>query len=176
MRRRPELEAACLLLLMAACGVRHHELLPDAVLDSVLHDAAPAADAGAQDASSDLGAGRTGGAAGGAGGAGPSEPHQPSAHCNGKACACDDGEDNDADGLSDGLDPECTGAFDDDETSFGIGKPNKQNQCRDCFWIYRRLRHWWMRLQPGLVATRQWRRQFIQFHYWSREQRKLENS
>jgi len=60
--------------------------------------------------------------------------HEPSARCGKRACACDDGLDNDQDGLSDGLDPECTGSFDDDEASFGIGKPNKQAACRDCFW------------------------------------------
>jgi hypothetical protein len=60
--------------------------------------------------------------------------HQPSALCGKRACACDDGIDNDMDGLIDGLDPECTGSFDDDEASFGIGKSNKQTKCRDCFW------------------------------------------
>jgi hypothetical protein len=60
--------------------------------------------------------------------------HQPSARCGKRACACDDGLDNDGDGLIDGLDPECTGSFDDDEASFGIGKSNKQTKCRDCFW------------------------------------------
>ena len=58
----------------------------------------------------------------------------PGARCGKRACACDDGQDNDQDGLVDGLDPECTGAFDDDEASFAIGKPNKQGSCRDCFW------------------------------------------
>jgi hypothetical protein len=60
--------------------------------------------------------------------------HQASARCGKRACACDDGLDNDADGLIDGLDPECTGSFDDDEASFGIGKSNKLSKCRDCFW------------------------------------------
>jgi hypothetical protein len=60
--------------------------------------------------------------------------HQPSARCGTRFCACDDGVDNDQDGLVDGLDPECTGSFDDDEATFAIGKPNKQGPCRDCFW------------------------------------------
>ncbi|HEX4352345.1 MAG TPA: hypothetical protein VHZ95_05510, partial [Polyangiales bacterium] len=59
---------------------------------------------------------------------------QPSARCGKHDCACDDGIDNDGDGLVDGFDPECSGSFDDDESSFGIGKPNKQGACRDCFW------------------------------------------
>jgi hypothetical protein len=54
--------------------------------------------------------------------------------CGKHACACDDGLDNDGDGSSDGLDPECTAAFDDDEGSFATGLSNKQNGCRDCFW------------------------------------------
>ena len=56
------------------------------------------------------------------------------ARCGKRACACDDGADNDTDNLPDGLDPECTGAYDDDESSFATGQPNKQSQCRDCFW------------------------------------------
>jgi hypothetical protein len=54
--------------------------------------------------------------------------------CGKHVCACDDGLDNDGDGLPDGLDPECTAAFDDDEASFATGLNNKQNGCRDCFW------------------------------------------
>jgi hypothetical protein len=38
------------------------------------------------------------------------------------------------DGLPDGLDPECTGAFDDDEDSFATGLANKSGGCRDCYW------------------------------------------
>ena len=58
----------------------------------------------------------------------------PSARCGDHVCACDDGQDNDLDGLRDGLDPECTGAFDDDEASFATGLPIKQSNCRDCYW------------------------------------------
>jgi hypothetical protein len=60
--------------------------------------------------------------------------HTPSARCGKRSCACDDGIDNDQDGLVDGLDPECTGSFDDDEATLAIGKSNKQGTCRDCFW------------------------------------------
>jgi hypothetical protein len=56
------------------------------------------------------------------------------AYCGKRACSCADGADNDGDGLSDGLDPECTGAFDDDETSFATGLPFKPQACRDCYW------------------------------------------
>jgi len=56
------------------------------------------------------------------------------ARCGTHPCSCDDGIDNDDDGLIDGLDPECTGAYDDDEASFATGLPNKLMACRDCFW------------------------------------------
>jgi hypothetical protein len=59
--------------------------------------------------------------------------HTPT-RCGNHVCQCDDGIDNDGDGLIDGLDPECTAAFDDDEASFATGLPNKDNGCRDCFW------------------------------------------
>ena len=42
--------------------------------------------------------------------------------------------DNDGDGLIDGFDPECTGAFDQDEASFGTGQPRMPGPCIDCFW------------------------------------------
>jgi hypothetical protein len=56
------------------------------------------------------------------------------ARCGARPCACDDGLDNDGDGLIDGLDPECTGALDEDEATFSTGKENKAKSCRDCFW------------------------------------------
>jgi hypothetical protein len=56
------------------------------------------------------------------------------ARCGKRPCTCDDGLDNDRDGLFDGLDPECTGAYDDDEATFATGLPNKLSACRDCFW------------------------------------------
>src|SRR5688572_6561790 len=36
-------------------------------------------------------------------------------------CVCDNGLDDDEDGLIDGLDPECTGPFDNDEGTFATG-------------------------------------------------------
>jgi hypothetical protein len=58
----------------------------------------------------------------------------PRARCEGRLCACDDGLSNDEDGLIDGADPECTGAFDDDEASFATGTPRFPGRCLDCFW------------------------------------------
>jgi hypothetical protein len=54
--------------------------------------------------------------------------------CGKSVCKCDDGKDSDKDGLVDGLDPECTGPFDDDEKTFGTGIPIPKGPCRDCFW------------------------------------------
>jgi hypothetical protein len=60
--------------------------------------------------------------------------HQASL-CGDRPCACDNGQDDDGDGLIDGLDPECTGPFDDDESSFATGAPAAAgDHCRDCFW------------------------------------------
>ncbi|HEX5100389.1 MAG TPA: hypothetical protein VFV94_12855, partial [Polyangiaceae bacterium] len=49
--------------------------------------------------------------------------------------ACDNGLDDDGDGLVDGLDPECTGAFDQDEGTYATGVPgdNKDPKWQDCF-------------------------------------------
>lgn len=49
--------------------------------------------------------------------------------------ACNNGIDDDGDGLADGLDPECTGPFDQDEGSFATGIPgdNKDPKWQDCF-------------------------------------------
>lgn len=120
--------ALALCLALSACTQVHRDVVNDldgsaaassrpdaaprdaAMRDAALHDAgrvmSPKADAGAH----------------------------VSVRCGNHACACDDGVDNDGDGRSDGLDPECTGAFDDDEQTFATGLPNKQSQCRDCFW------------------------------------------
>lgn len=43
--------------------------------------------------------------------------------CGGHACQCSDGIDNDMDGLTDALDPECVSPYDDDEHSFATGIP-----------------------------------------------------
>lgn len=64
--------------------------------------------------------------AGGAGGAG-GVPATGSTQCT-------DGLDNDGDGLTDARDPECTGAVDNDEGSYGTGIPGDNiDQCQDCF-------------------------------------------
>jgi hypothetical protein len=49
--------------------------------------------------------------------------------------ACSDGKDNDGDGLIDGFDPECTGPWDNDESTFATGIPgdNKDPKWQDCF-------------------------------------------
>lgn len=67
-------------------------------------------------------------------GAGDSTISQP-ARCSGKVCACDNGQDDDSDDLVDGLDPECTGDADDDESSFATGSRNADDGlCLDCYW------------------------------------------
>lgn len=49
--------------------------------------------------------------------------------------ACNNGLDDDGDGLIDGLDPECTGPLDNDEGSFATGIPgdNRDPKWQDCF-------------------------------------------
>ncbi|HET9932857.1 MAG TPA: hypothetical protein VFQ35_19270 [Polyangiaceae bacterium] len=49
--------------------------------------------------------------------------------------ACNDGLDNDGDGFVDGFDPECTGAADNDESSYATGIPgdNRDPKWQDCF-------------------------------------------
>jgi hypothetical protein len=55
--------------------------------------------------------------------------------CGGHACACNNGIDDDGDGKIDGFDGECTGAIDDDESSFATGIPgdNRDPKWQDCF-------------------------------------------
>jgi hypothetical protein len=55
--------------------------------------------------------------------------------CGNAACACNNGLDDDGDGVSDGFDVECTGALDDDESSFATGIPgdNRDPKWQDCF-------------------------------------------
>ncbi|MFT3927647.1 MAG: hypothetical protein QM778_34270 [Myxococcales bacterium] len=56
------------------------------------------------------------------------------AMCGKLVCACSNGKDDDKDGLTDGLDGECTGAFDNDEASFGTGRERNPNaRCLNCF-------------------------------------------
>jgi hypothetical protein len=56
-------------------------------------------------------------------------------YCGGTPCACANGVDDDGDGLSDGFDPECTGPFDQDESSFATGLPGtrRTTKCEDCY-------------------------------------------
>ncbi|HEX6274684.1 MAG TPA: hypothetical protein VFZ53_16695 [Polyangiaceae bacterium] len=55
--------------------------------------------------------------------------------CSTGGCICNNGLDDDGDGLVDGLDPECTGPLDDDEGSFSTGIPgdNRDPKWQDCF-------------------------------------------
>ncbi len=50
-------------------------------------------------------------------------------------CACQNGLDDDGDGLVDGFDPECTSPFDNDEGTFATGIPgdNRDPTWQDCF-------------------------------------------
>ena len=115
------LAAACVVVSLLACRE---------VATNLVSDAPPASkDAGrdaGRDASVDAAA-PTGDAAVMATDGGPTK-------CGKRICQCDDGKDSDRDELVDGLDPECTGPFDDDERSFGTGTPIAKGPCRDCFW------------------------------------------
>ena len=55
--------------------------------------------------------------------------------CGSVPCECSDGIDNDLDGQIDGFDIECTGPFDNDESSFATGIPgdNRDPVWQDCF-------------------------------------------
>lgn len=55
--------------------------------------------------------------------------------CDGAPCACNDGIDNDNDGLTDLDDPECVSSWDNDEGSLATGIPgdNRDGACQDCF-------------------------------------------
>ena len=55
--------------------------------------------------------------------------------CGSAPCLCSDGVDNDMDGLSDLLDPECVSTWDNDESSLATGIPgdNRDDACQDCF-------------------------------------------
>ncbi|HKY34760.1 MAG TPA: hypothetical protein VJN18_02370 [Polyangiaceae bacterium] len=54
--------------------------------------------------------------------------------CDGD-CICSNGLDDDDDGLIDGFDPECTGPYDNDESTFATGIPgdNRDPKWQDCF-------------------------------------------
>lgn len=55
--------------------------------------------------------------------------------CGSVICACDDGVDNDTDGVIDAEDPECVARWDNDEGSLATGIPgdNRDLACQDCF-------------------------------------------
>jgi hypothetical protein len=55
--------------------------------------------------------------------------------CGTVACQCSNGVDDDHDGLTDGLDPECTAPFDNDENTFatGVHGEGQDKKCQDCF-------------------------------------------
>jgi hypothetical protein len=56
-------------------------------------------------------------------------------YCGAGGCACNNGLDDDGDGLIDAADPECVGAMDNDESSFATGMPgdNRDPKWQDCF-------------------------------------------
>lgn len=55
--------------------------------------------------------------------------------CNGRPCQCSNGVDDDNDTQTDGFDSECTGPYDDDESSFRVNDVNDGNpKCSDCFY------------------------------------------
>ena len=57
------------------------------------------------------------------------------ADCGGSGCQCNNGVDDDGDGLIDGFDPECVGPYDNDEGTFATGIPgdNQDPKWQDCF-------------------------------------------
>lgn len=118
-----------LLLALAACNEVHRNLVSDPTSSDsgarIDRSVLTRRDAGSRDASAAIPAADSGSTV---------TPNTSAAFCGKRACSCDDGLDNDDDGLSDGLDPECTGAFDDDEASFATGQPSKHLACRDCYW------------------------------------------
>lgn len=117
-----------LLLSLGACSEVRHKLVEDPLRageggNGLRDAAAEARDAGVAEArvAPDAAPPQAGGDA-------------PAARCGKRPCACDNGVDDDQDGVLDGLDPECTAAFDDDEETFATGLSNKSGACRDCFW------------------------------------------
>lgn len=84
----------------------------------------------------------SGGNAGGQGGAGDGDGYggdvtvdEGTFYCGDVLCACNDGVDNNEDGLVDGFDPYCVAAWDNDESSFETGVPgdNQDPFWQDCF-------------------------------------------
>jgi len=70
---------------------------------------------------------------GGSSGTTGNDPNNP-VDCGGQIWECGDGEDNDGDGHTDLMDPECTGPCDNDESSYQTGIPGDNVDCKqDCF-------------------------------------------
>ncbi len=113
-----------LTLLMASCSSRTTNLAasPKRRIDSGILDASLIRDAQSKEAAVDATPGITVTEAG-------------ITYCGDSPCLCSNGKDDDSDGLSDGFDPECTGAFDDDEGSFATGVHGEERdaRCQDCF-------------------------------------------
>lgn len=97
-------------------------------------------------AASSAGSGATGGVgassgSGGSGGIVPVDASTPFMQndagqvlCGASPCKCHNGIDDDNDGFIDGLDTECTGPYDDDESTFATGIPgDNRDFCQDCF-------------------------------------------
>ncbi|MBL4633164.1 MAG: hypothetical protein JKY56_04785 [Kofleriaceae bacterium] len=105
----------CFALSLAACGSSDVELNGDGGVDST----------GDGGIINDTDSGVNAIDAGGGGGGG----------CTPTASQCNNCQDDDADGLIDGADPECTSLDDDDESSFATGIPgdNRDAIIQDCF-------------------------------------------
>ena len=122
---------ACALLLASICCT---DTLTNLVSDGFDPDAQQPPDSGAAPESGD-GTKQTGVANASDARLSPLADASQPALCKNKPCACDNGEDDDGDGLGDGLDPECTGPFDDDEASFATGISGEiRESCQDCFY------------------------------------------
>jgi hypothetical protein len=73
--------------------------------------------------------------AGGTGSPGAGSGNTTAGTTSTTSTACENGKDDDGDGLVDGFDPECTGPLDNDEGSFATGIPgdNRDPKWQDCF-------------------------------------------
>jgi hypothetical protein len=81
------------------------------------------------------GSGTSGGTASGTGGNGTVGGGTVGGNTSTGTTLCDNGKDDDGDGLIDGFDPECSGPLDNDEGSFATGIPgdNRDPNWQDCF-------------------------------------------
>jgi hypothetical protein len=114
LRRTTVVLGLALSLMIAACGGKDVSIDPDGADGGDLADADPnAPDAGPPDA----------------------PPAPPGCSSDVGAPQCNNCEDDDGDGLTDGNDPECTGSIDRDEGSFATGIPgdNMDAKKQDCF-------------------------------------------